>query len=159
MKRSYPDSFIVPCFDIDLIWHTHLLNPLSYKSDTMLILGEHFGHDDSVNDRTDGSKLCLSMHETQIMWEELYKERFTNIASMYRGLPPNGKLKNNSKDFAFQTLKQIAFIDILSIQVVRKAVSSKRKKICGIELTLDCYNYSDKISKANKERKLDKQDP
>ncbi|CAG2245700.1 unnamed protein product [Mytilus edulis] len=73
MKRSYPDSFIVPCFDIDLIWHTHLLNPLSYKSDTMLILGEHFGHDDSVNDRTEGSKLCRSMNETQIMWEELYK--------------------------------------------------------------------------------------
>ncbi|CAC5415007.1 unnamed protein product [Mytilus coruscus] len=89
MKRSYPDSFIVPCLDIDLIWHTHLLNPLSYKSHTMLILGEHFGHYDSVNDRSEGSKLCRSMNETQIMWEELYKERFTNKASMYRGLPPN----------------------------------------------------------------------
>jgi hypothetical protein len=65
---------------------------LSYKLDTMHILGEHFNHDDSVNDRSEGSRLSQSMSETQTKWQELYSEKFSNVGSMYRGLPPNGKL-------------------------------------------------------------------
>jgi hypothetical protein len=57
LRKIYPNSFIVPCYDIDLLWHSHQLHPLSYKLDTMHILGEHFNHDDSVNDRSEGSRL------------------------------------------------------------------------------------------------------
>ena len=23
LKQSYPDTFLVPCYDIDIVWHTH----------------------------------------------------------------------------------------------------------------------------------------
>ena len=49
--------FIVPCYDIDLMWHTHQLFPLKYKEDMERILGKIFNHDDSVNDRSEGSRL------------------------------------------------------------------------------------------------------
>lgn len=49
--------FIVPCYDIDLIWHTHQLYPLAYKSDMEKLYGKIFNHDDSVNDRSEGSRL------------------------------------------------------------------------------------------------------
>ena len=39
------------------IWHTHQLNPESYGRDTSAVLGFILKHDDSVNDRSDGSKL------------------------------------------------------------------------------------------------------
>ncbi|XP_063399983.1 uncharacterized protein LOC134684614 [Mytilus trossulus] len=161
MKRCYPDSFIVPCYDIDLIWHTHQLFPLLYKTDTMLLLGEHFNHDDSVNDRTEGSKLCRSMSETQTMWEELFNEKFTNIASMYRGLPPNGKLNNVSKDVVFQSSHKLANLEIQSIDVVRESANSMKKKICGVKL---CTEFTSgiridllKLKKPTKENRWTKE--
>ncbi|XP_076116695.1 uncharacterized protein LOC143084171 [Mytilus galloprovincialis] len=161
MKRCYPDSFIVPCYDIDLIWHTHQLCPLSYKTDTVRLLGEHFNHDDSVNDRTEGSKLCRSMSETQTMWEELFNEKFTNIACMYRGLPPNGKLNNVSKDVVFQSSHKLANLEIQSIDVVRESANSMKKKICGVKL---CTEFTSgiridllKLKKPTKENRWTKE--
>ena len=49
--------FIVPCYDMDLMWHTHQLFPVAYKQDTEKMYGKIFNHDDSVNDRSEGSKL------------------------------------------------------------------------------------------------------
>lgn len=134
MKKVSPNSFIVPCYDIDLIWHAHQLNPVSYKIDTIRTIGEHFNHDDSVNDRSGGSKLCQSMTDTQNKWKELYNEQFSNVGSMYRGLPPNGRLDNVTEDIIFAISPKIALIEIENIEVVRKPGKNSKKKIHGVTL-------------------------
>jgi len=45
------------------------LCPLSYKSDTEKILGAVLPHDDSVNDRSPGSKLNTSDETTRSLWK------------------------------------------------------------------------------------------
>ena len=31
LKQSNPDLFLVPCYDFDLVWHSHQLHPHLYK--------------------------------------------------------------------------------------------------------------------------------
>jgi hypothetical protein len=45
MKNMFRDELIVPCFLIDLIWHTHQLHPVDYYYDTKEIFGDVLVHD------------------------------------------------------------------------------------------------------------------
>ena len=54
LKSKHPDTFLVPCYDFDLVWHAHQLDPETYAADTKAILGKLMPHDDSVNDRGEG---------------------------------------------------------------------------------------------------------
>ena len=76
LKQKNPSAFIVPCYAIDLIWHTHQLHPKAYSKDTKKILGYLFPHDDTVNDRAPGSKLSVSNVNTCKLWRETFKESF-----------------------------------------------------------------------------------
>ena len=85
LKQKSPATFIVPCYGIDLIWHSHQLNPKAYARDTQKILGYLFPHDDTVNDRTPGSKLCVSDQETRVLWNQIFRENFFFPGGMFRG--------------------------------------------------------------------------
>ena len=54
--------------------------------------GRLLDHDDSVNERHPGSKLCNSQEVTEKLWKETFDESFCQPGSMFRGAPPNGKL-------------------------------------------------------------------
>lgn len=69
LKRRHPDNFLVPCYDMDVVWHTHQLQPVAYAEDTAALLGQMLDHDDSVNDRAAGSKLCNSQQVTEKLWK------------------------------------------------------------------------------------------
>ena len=73
LKKVNPGEFIVPCYDIDLIWHTHQVHHLLYEKDTVKILGKILPHDDSVNDRSEGSRLNNAYAETVKMWNKEYQ--------------------------------------------------------------------------------------
>jgi len=76
LKQRHPDSFLVPCYDIDIVWHTHQANTFKYWQDTVNLLGKLFNHDDSVNDRTAGSKLQNASEFTSSLWNAAYGESF-----------------------------------------------------------------------------------
>jgi hypothetical protein len=38
------ELLLVPCYDMALIWHTHMLHPLAYKIDTETVLGFTLPH-------------------------------------------------------------------------------------------------------------------
>ncbi len=69
LAKLHPRSFIVPTYDMDLMWHTHLAFPDKYIADSMSIMGKVFDHDDTVNDRAEGSKLSISTAETRKLWK------------------------------------------------------------------------------------------
>ena len=56
LKSKHPDTFLVPCYDFDLVWHAHQLDPVTYAADTKAVLGKLMPHDDSVNDRSEGER-------------------------------------------------------------------------------------------------------
>ena len=68
LKKKNPKTFLVPCYDMDLIWHTHQVHPQDYHHDMNHILGFVLKHDDSVNDRAPGSKLNQSDEVTRKLW-------------------------------------------------------------------------------------------
>jgi hypothetical protein len=80
---------IVPTYQIDLMWHTHMLASLTlYYKDCQEILGYPLHHDDSLNDRIEGGKLDVAFQATKALWLEEYGEPYFVSGGMYRGEPP-----------------------------------------------------------------------
>ncbi|CAJ1959376.1 unnamed protein product [Cylindrotheca closterium] len=68
-KKS--NSVIVPTYQIDLMWHTHILSRMSgYFADCRAIMGGTLNHDDSLNDRTDDGPLDRAFRETKALWKK-----------------------------------------------------------------------------------------
>jgi hypothetical protein len=85
-KKSRP---LVPTYQIDLMWHTHMLWSLrGYHLDCMSIRGEMFHHDDSLNDRRPEGTLDLAFQATKELWEKTYNQDYIVDGGMYRGEPP-----------------------------------------------------------------------
>jgi hypothetical protein len=40
IQKIHPDEFWVPTYDIDLMWHAHMLHPAAYSADTTKITGK-----------------------------------------------------------------------------------------------------------------------
>ena len=85
LSKLNPNAFIVPTYSIDLIWHTHQLEPESYVNDTIKLLGHIFAHDDSVNDRSTGSRLNTSFDLTCDLWKKEYNQEYFSSGGMFRG--------------------------------------------------------------------------
>ena len=105
LKNLYPQEFLVPCYDMDIIWHTHQVKPIEYEKETREIVGHHLPHDDSVNDRSSGSKLCNSEETTKKLWKSTFDSNFARTGSMFRGNPPQGKLWNLTEEFQKQFVR------------------------------------------------------
>ncbi|XP_073288956.1 glycine-rich domain-containing protein 1-like isoform X2 [Primulina huaijiensis] len=87
-KERFIKSFSVPTYDIDLIWHTHQLHPVSYCKELVAVMGKVLEHDDSDSDRTKGQKLDVGFSGTTKNWEELYGSRYWRAGAMYKGSNP-----------------------------------------------------------------------
>ncbi|CAH9086841.1 unnamed protein product [Cuscuta epithymum] len=87
-KEKSIRCFCVPTYDIDLIWHTHQLHPVSYCKDLLKLLGKVLEHDDTDSDRTKGNKLETGFSSTTKHWEETYGCRYWRAGAMYRGNEP-----------------------------------------------------------------------
>lgn len=80
---------LVPTYQIDLMWHTHMLLSVGrYNEDCIRIRGETFHHDDSLNDRTPGSDLDVAFRASMALWREKYQEELAVEGGMHRGEPP-----------------------------------------------------------------------
>ncbi|KAL0797058.1 hypothetical protein Bca101_068435 [Brassica carinata] len=63
----------VPTYDIDLIWHTHQLNPSSYYKDMVKIFCNILQHDDTADSETsEGMRLNTVFSGTTAQWEETF---------------------------------------------------------------------------------------
>ncbi|CAN8288550.1 unnamed protein product [Cochlearia groenlandica] len=77
------DVIGVPTKDIDLIWHTHQLNPSSYYNDLEKIFGNILQHDDDIDtvERKCGNKLNNMFFKTTAIWEEMFGKKYLKTSS------------------------------------------------------------------------------
>ena len=115
LKQQNPDAFLVPCYDFDLAWHAHQVEPASYKKDTCAILGRMYNHNDAVNDRSANSKLIEAEKTTRSLWKQLFEEDFSICGAMYRGEPPRGKLYRLSADEIVNLSTKISEVTLKSV--------------------------------------------
>merc|ERR1719188_1633722 len=93
LQRRRPKGFWVPTYDIDACWHAHMLHPSHYAVDTSLLCGKVVPHDDSVNDRAEGSKLCRTWQQTQHAWKTEFGDAPFTAGGMFRGSPTEEELE------------------------------------------------------------------
>ena len=104
IKRDNPSMYIVPCYDNDLIWHSHQQHPLAYHEDTFLMLGRMLDHNDTTNDRSPGSRLEEGSADTKKLWKKRGRS-FGVPGAMYRGEPSEQQTEPNySNHFRFSDL-------------------------------------------------------
>ncbi|RWR77881.1 glycine-rich domain-containing protein 1 [Cinnamomum micranthum f. kanehirae] len=92
IKRNlerFMNRFCVPTYDIDLIWHSHQLNPGSYCKDLVAAIGKVLEHDDTDSDRSSGKKLNVGFEATTKQWEVTFGSRYWKAGAMYRGNAPS----------------------------------------------------------------------
>jgi hypothetical protein len=88
-KHAPSQTILVPTYQIDLMWHTHILTSMkAYQEDCLAIIGTALHHDDSLNDRTEGGALDTAFSATKVLWKEQYHEDYHVCGGMYRGEPP-----------------------------------------------------------------------
>ena len=133
LKHQNPTEFLVPCYDIDLIWHSHQLHPVAYKKDTSKVLGQMLNHNDSVNDRTPGSKLVRADAKTRDLWKTLFEDTFASFGAMFRGDPPvlceRMSLIQPEETYAFSTKKATINLDKFQIEGLPEAVNKYNVKV------------------------------
>ena len=89
LSRLATDFLIVPTYQIDLMWHTHMLASIDqYNKDCLEIRGTKLHHDDSLTDRTPGATLDESFRKTEKLWQHSFGEQYAVEGGMYRGEPP-----------------------------------------------------------------------
>eukprot|EP01080_Neovahlkampfia_damariscottae_P009806 gene9806-2131_t len=75
LKKKFPDSYLVPALDIEIIWISHLLRPHLYQNDCQKIYGKVFDH------KLQCSKFEVAIRnealiETQNLWKQEYKSDY-----------------------------------------------------------------------------------
>jgi hypothetical protein len=89
LMKDNPTQFIVPTYDIDNIWHTHLAFPCRYIADCRRLAGRPINHDDDVgHDRSATSFLRASSTQTAKLWQSSFGTAWRKEGAMYRGEPP-----------------------------------------------------------------------
>lgn len=81
--------FCVPTYDVDLMWHTHQLQPVIYRNDMVKLLGKVLEHDDTDADRSEGKKLDVGFTGTTEQFESTFGVRYWKAGCMYRGNTPS----------------------------------------------------------------------
>ena len=117
LKKKNPSEFLVPCYDIDLVWHTHQLHPVDYGKFTKSLLGRLLIHDDTDSDRNPGSKLNVATDKTRLLWQQEYQEPFNSFGAMYRGDSPKGRLYRLSQLDIENLLGRKALVVVKEISV------------------------------------------
>ena len=89
LKPKAKGIILVPTYQIDLMWHTHILTSLTnYSKDCNAIMGSTLHHDDSLTDRSEGGVLDVSYRATEDLWQHEFGEKYAVEGGMYRGEPP-----------------------------------------------------------------------
>jgi hypothetical protein len=80
---------LVPTYQIDLIWHTHMLASIgNYDKDCLCITNSKMSHDDSLTDRSENGVLHNAYNATCELWKTEYGTDYAVFGGMYRGEPP-----------------------------------------------------------------------
>ncbi len=91
MFRHLPtlDFKLVPTYEIDLIWHTHMTGGSAneYYHDCQWMCGKMIDHDDAYGGRDRQGVLKESFARTAELWHSLYQDDSYSASGGYRGAP------------------------------------------------------------------------
>ncbi|XP_012557591.2 uncharacterized protein LOC100197680 [Hydra vulgaris] len=97
IKKVNPETYLVPCYDFGLIWHSHQQHVFLYQSEMTFIYGSISFHDDSSLD----FQLCKDEKEKTIyLWKKQSLKQYEVNGGMFRGEPFLPNLDHDSGFFS-----------------------------------------------------------
>jgi len=91
LMRDNPGKFLVPMYDIDLVWHAHILKDTAgYARDTKEFVGRFINHKED-DDRAEGGELNTGFATTVKLWEATYGEKYEDTDTNYKGKLPDSE--------------------------------------------------------------------
>jgi Glycine-rich domain-containing protein-like len=88
LMRDNPGVFLVPMYDIDLVWHAHIASTAAYRKDCLRNVGRFIGHEED-DDRSPESQVVVGANRTAALWRLRYGDAPANQCmlpgTMYRG--------------------------------------------------------------------------
>ncbi|KAI3758416.1 hypothetical protein L6452_05977 [Arctium lappa] len=119
----------VPTYDIDLIWHTHQLHPLSYCNDTVSLLGNILDHDDSDSDRAKDQKLDVGFTRTTKQWTHMFSSRYWRAGAMYSDITPLNHLNDSARSSVIMFVEiMVEMIEVRNYHKGNLVLSIKKKQ-------------------------------
>lgn len=86
--RNAPNEALIPCRDIDLIWHAHILHPLTYIKDCSKIFNGTLDHDQEDHSSCgDPATLCATA-VTHEHWSMTFGDNYVLAGTTARRDPP-----------------------------------------------------------------------
>eukprot|EP01065_Artemidia_motanka_P035296 TRINITY_DN43213_c0_g1_i1.p1 TRINITY_DN43213_c0_g1~~TRINITY_DN43213_c0_g1_i1.p1 ORF type:complete len:412 (+),score=76.80 TRINITY_DN43213_c0_g1_i1:84-1319(+) len=86
------ERMIVPAYDVDMMWHSHMQHPQLYRDIIADCVGFVVSHDDSIpathadGGRSSGSTLEVCFTTTAQLYQQLFDESYRRLDCEYRGL-------------------------------------------------------------------------
>ena len=121
LKTQHPDVPLVPCIDVELIWHAHLQHPLNYKQETMESFGAILNPENHDANRSVGSTGDDSEAETRAVWSAAGFP-FDKPGAVFRGEPPQPRSTRPDDFYAYLgRLKYV--VNILKVEVINADVT------------------------------------
>lgn len=72
LAQKYPNEPLSPTFDIDEMWHLHMLHPRQYYDDCMVLFGQIMGHETSGTTK----ELTNYSNLTENIWKKEFNEEY-----------------------------------------------------------------------------------
>jgi hypothetical protein len=153
LMKKHPNQFIVPTYDIENIWRTHLAFPSRYIEDCRRLVGREINHNDDC-----GSFLSISCTQTELLWNDTFVSPWKKNGAMFRGDPPSwywgdrlraatrpGPLSPPTSDRTAEPA--IGLIAHYAVQVVGRAFGTEENGVVRPVLVRDT-GYADTIVRA-----------
>ncbi|KAK7489680.1 hypothetical protein BaRGS_00019075 [Batillaria attramentaria] len=117
LQQHNPETLLVPCHDMDLMWHTHLLHPLAYKIDMETILCRTLSHGVVLDDPNSCPEVTEAFGETRNLWRKTFETNFEVCGGIHRGLPTAGRLHCMTPQQNFMASTKTAMFTIEKVDV------------------------------------------
>ncbi len=134
LMRDNKGMFLVPMYDIDLVWHAHILrSSVAYARDCWKFVGRFINHTED-DDRTDGGELQNGFKRTVQLWMKTYGEEYADSDTNYKGKISDKYLRV----FAEDRSNIVSADNNFRAEFVKNAVCEECSTKKGLEMHKEC---------------------
>lgn len=80
LKAKHPDLFLVPTYDIEQCWISHLIRPLKYRNDCLKLYGSVIPHEFLLSEEQK-QYFSIALQQTSELYKQEYNEKYCDFPS------------------------------------------------------------------------------
>ena len=157
LKSQHPDVPMVPCIDVELMWHAHLQHPLNFKQEMTEIFGAMLSPD--IHEAS--FRLGSRSHDSVANVWSAAGFQYDKSGTVYRGGPPQPRPSRPDGFYAslgrLQYVMTIRKVEVLNVDITKTfyvrlhnsagtlLLQQKIKGGAGVDIGVPCVLDNDKL--------------